>query len=159
MADWTDIPDTTLEPGAPAKGRDARFLRDNPIAIAEGAPGAPRIQTPALDSGVVTNAKVANGTLGAEKFQSGTDERDWVLARTAAASLGAVGTYALMRQTSGAAVSSGGTIAGSNLTFSNASDGENGLGASTASGTWRLMGANDYTGEVSGATSLWLRIS
>lgn len=43
MADWTTIPDTSLDPDAPARSIDAKALRDNPIAIAEGASGAPRI--------------------------------------------------------------------------------------------------------------------
>lgn len=45
MATWTDIADSLLEPNKPARGIDAMALRDNPIAIAEGAPGAPKIQT------------------------------------------------------------------------------------------------------------------
>ena len=43
MADWTDITDARLEPGKPARSIEALALRDNPIAIAEGAEGAPRL--------------------------------------------------------------------------------------------------------------------
>lgn len=43
MATWTPIPNSSLEPGAPARSFDALALRDNPIALAEGASGAPRI--------------------------------------------------------------------------------------------------------------------
>lgn len=58
MADWTNIADATLEPGKPIRAIDARALRENPIAIAEGAPGAPRIdgaQGPVIETNAVTN--------------------------------------------------------------------------------------------------------
>lgn len=161
MADWTDIPDATFEPGAPAKGRDMRFLRDNPIAIAEGAPGAPRIagqQSPAI-----RNGGIPNGEIGSEKFQSGTDERDWVLARVASSSRGAVGTYALLRTVGpGAETSGGSTRAGSSLVYySTTGSGESHSGENP-SGTWRNMG-HDVIASTSGGAeyrnSLWLRIS
>lgn len=54
MADWTNIPNASIEPDAPARSIDALAFRDNPIAIAEGAAGAPRIpQITASDT--VTN--------------------------------------------------------------------------------------------------------
>jgi len=43
MADWTTIPDSSVEPGKPIRSIDGLALRDNPVAIAEGAVGAPRI--------------------------------------------------------------------------------------------------------------------
>jgi len=43
MATWTEVDDTRLEPGKPARSVDGLALRDNPIAIAEGAAGAPRV--------------------------------------------------------------------------------------------------------------------
>lgn len=57
MADWTTIADATLEPGKPWRSVDALAVRDNPIAIAEGASGAPRIVTTALNppTGASTN--------------------------------------------------------------------------------------------------------
>lgn len=45
---WTNIPDDVLEPGKPIRSVDAIALRDNPIAIAQGLAGAPRILTAAL---------------------------------------------------------------------------------------------------------------
>lgn len=48
MADWFDIPDTSIDPDAPLTSELAYAWRDNPIAIAEGAPGAPRIAIGAL---------------------------------------------------------------------------------------------------------------
>jgi len=43
MTTWTTIPDASLDPNKPARALDGKALRDNPIAIAEGASGAPRI--------------------------------------------------------------------------------------------------------------------
>ena len=164
MADWTTIPDTTFEPGAPAKGRDMRFLRDNPIAIAEGASGAPRIQAGGIGTGAVTNVKLAsnavtnvkvsNGTLGAEKFQTGATERNWVLARTAAAARGAVGSYAFLSLVSGDS-GGGDTKAGSDLSYASATS-EGGVSSGgTPAGTWRNMGRTLSTGNA----TVFLRIS
>lgn len=156
MATWTNISDTALEPGKPARSVDALALRDNPVAIAEGAAGAPRIQ----------NAAVADGVLGSEKFQSGTAERDWVLARTAAASVGVVGSYALLYDflSSGQSATPGAEVAGSSLFYASISNSDGTVqtqiysGGSPA-GTWRLMGYATNVGGDTKAASLWLRIS
>lgn len=50
MATWTNIDDTFLEPNKPARSADALALRDNPIAIAEGAAGAPKVRTNAAET-------------------------------------------------------------------------------------------------------------
>ena len=63
MADWTNIANTALQPGAPVRSIDGVALRDNPIAIAEGAAGAPRVQTNGIQDGAVTNAKIANSAV------------------------------------------------------------------------------------------------
>ena len=44
MADWRVIDDDEVEPDAPLTSSLAFAWRDNPIAIAEGAPGAPRLR-------------------------------------------------------------------------------------------------------------------
>lgn len=44
MTSWTNIADNRLEPGKPARSIDAIALRDNPIAIAENAANAPKVQ-------------------------------------------------------------------------------------------------------------------
>ena len=44
MATWTTIADARLEPDKPARSIDAIALRDNPIAIAENAPNAPKVE-------------------------------------------------------------------------------------------------------------------
>lgn len=172
MADWTNIPDSNIEPGKPIRSIDGLALRDNPIAIAEGAAGAPKIET----AGIAVNERMTTAN---------------VLGRTAGASLGAVGTYALLRRTSN--VNPGNTVAGSGLVYAGAlnavsADGGSAsfddnpptnrpilsfsmsAGASTApAGTWRCMGriatssnvgsvAGNRTSSSTGAT-LWLRIS
>ena len=55
---WTNIPDDVLEPGKPIRSVDAIALRDNPIAIAQGLPGAPRILTAALQPPVAGDTHV-----------------------------------------------------------------------------------------------------
>jgi len=144
MATWTTITTAALEPGKPVRSVDGLALRDNPIAIAEGAAGAPKIENAAFDA----------GELGAEKFQSGTDERDWVLGRTSNAAGGAVGTYAFALAGAGPASGFGASISGSRLTPSNVAVNPSGY----VSGTWRCMGSTD-DGIGSVSTTLWLRIS
>lgn len=55
MADWTTISDTSVDPDAPLTSQLGYAWRDNPIAIAEGATGAPRIQTLALQAPTAGN--------------------------------------------------------------------------------------------------------
>ena len=47
MADWTNLPNAAVGVGGLPSGTTVTALRDNPIAIAEGAAGAPRLQGPA----------------------------------------------------------------------------------------------------------------
>ncbi len=47
MTTWTAIPDSNLEPGAPARSVDILAIRDNSAAMAERATGAPVVQVPA----------------------------------------------------------------------------------------------------------------
>ena len=143
MATWTTITDAILEPGKPIRSVDGLALRDNVTALAEGAAGAPKIKNAAFDAAV----------LGAEKFQTGTTERDWVMERTSNAAGGAVGTYAFARVEAGFAPGFGGSISGSRLTPSNVAV----ISAFSVSGTWRCMGSTD--GPLgSEKTTLWLRI-
>lgn len=154
MATWTNIADSALEPGRPIRSVDGLALRDNAIAIAEGASGAPRVVNAALVDNNINGSKLVNGTTGAEKFQTGTTERDWVLARTASAAAGAVGSYALAVTLVAASSTFNSTRAGSQLSPASA----NGTGSGSLSGTWRCMGrSGDNAG--SDGTTLWLRIS
>ena len=156
MASWTEIPNSSLESGAPIRAVDGVAFRDNPVAIAEGATGAPRINpSTAINWGVTTNTAA---------------ESDWVTDRTAAATAGEVGTYALCAVTANTDTdySIGSTIAGSNLgyiSFQWDSEGTSGGLAinGVPSGTWRCMGysKNLYN---SGSfyyksATLWLRIA
>jgi hypothetical protein len=134
MATWTTIPDSSLEPGKPIRAIDGLALRDNPVAIAGGAAGAPRIAAAAL--------------------QTGNNERDWVLERTAGATVGAVGTYAFLLCDPAATVNPGGTRAGSNLRYTSANPANS---TSTApAGTWMCVG---FTSSANQYPTVWLRIS
>ena len=145
MATWTTITDATLEPGKPIRSVDGLALRDNVTAFAEGAAGAPKIK----------NAAVNTGVLGAEKFQTGTTERDWVLGRTSGAAAGAVGTYAFAQADAGPNSVFGDSISGSRLAPSDVNLNLSG----SVSGTWRCMGSTGGGGSGSAGTTLWLRIS
>lgn len=157
MATYTAIPDSELDPDSPVRSINGFQLRDNPIAITEGASGAPRIDSDAaIDWG--------GGGVGT------TPGRDWVLARTAAASVGTVGTYAMLlsttNETNNTILAAGSTKAGSTLRYANAAS-LNTAGvitdvSGTPAGTWRLMGAitdTDGTSNYANAASLWLRIT
>ena len=161
MAEFTVIPDANLEPDKPARSIDALALRDNPIAIAEGAEGAPRIEDAALDTTVTT---------------AGTD---WVLARNAGAATGVVGAYMAGWNSTTADVARGGTLAGSSirvmdgalgmsaLDFMSRDDGGTAFpttNTTTLSGTWRAMAycQGRFLADVNlyhWFPTLWLRIS
>src|SRR5690606_13331345 len=141
MADYLPINPTEIEPEAPLTSSLAARWSNNPIAIAEGASGAPRIQTNAIADGAVTAAKLATGT----------QERNWVLSRVAAAPLGAVGTYASLviadaAMGSGfiATSNEGDTRPGSDLRWSPTDLSGSGsmppISSTSPSGTWRCMG-------------------
>jgi hypothetical protein len=162
---------------------DARFPATLPAA--SGA-NLTSLNASNLASGTVGTARLGSGTANSGTFLRG--DGTWavaggdpttaqVLNATAGASVGAVGTYALLGETSITSTSPGNTRAGSNLRYAgfgrNNTNWTNGDrraatlfgGSSTPSGTWRAMGyagsanANDpYDPAVYGAT-LWLRIS
>ena len=58
MATWTTLPDATLEPGKPIRSIDVLALRDNPVAISEGASGAPKVRTAALQPPTAGNTHI-----------------------------------------------------------------------------------------------------
>ena len=99
-------------------------LRDNPLAMFEGASGAPRLLDAALDA-TATNAG-----------------RDWILARLALMTAGALGTPVLAAtQNSLTAVAFGSTIAGSSLVPVGFQNGGPILGGGALSGTWMALGS------------------
>ena len=61
MADYTVILDTQLDPDAPITSSLGYQFRDNPEAIAEGSPNAPKISPTAL-GGIFVGALDQNGT-------------------------------------------------------------------------------------------------
>lgn len=178
MATWTNIPDSVLEPGKPARSVDALALRDNPIAIAEGAAGAPKVTEGAMSTNSIHGNRIRTGSIAADRMVSGAAETNWVLGRTAGATAGAVGTYAMvyraLKSNSTGQVFWNGTTAGSTLrsasvTASWAAQG----GAQTdpgaligieiggaLAGTWRIMGSRTGGTDQSGsAATLALRIA
>ena len=136
MADWTELDTNTLLPGEPLTSAKALAFFENPIALAEGAADAPRIEDAALDTGAATSAGVT-----------------WWSLRSAGAAAGSVGTYAFLTAAINTAFSFGDTTAGSELQPSNAGGSASSV---TLAGTWRCMGRTVGTG-VSG-TTVFLRI-
>lgn len=74
MADWVNIIDSALDPDAPLTSELAYAWRDNPIAIAEGAAGAPRVRAAAIStttgslSGTITAGGFVDIDIGARAF-------------------------------------------------------------------------------------------
>lgn len=138
MPDYTDLPDTAVGIGGVPSGTTVTALRDNPLAIAEGAAGAPRIQTAGIGDSAVTNAKIAAGTIGSEKLQTGTDERNWVGARIGDLNFNATGTYIFAENRSGGTLDTGDTVSGADLRASSTTTSRGGV--SNLTSTWVCMG-------------------
>ena len=68
MATFTSIPDTDLDGNSPITEPLMLALRDNPLAIAQGDASAPNIQTDALQDALITNAKMANNSVGVDQM-------------------------------------------------------------------------------------------
>ena len=58
MADWTNLPNLAVGVGGLPSGTTVTALRDNPIAIAEGAAGAPRVAGSARAYNLIATASV-----------------------------------------------------------------------------------------------------
>jgi hypothetical protein len=174
--------------GTPSSGNGSNLTNLNASNLASGTvPDARFPATLPAASGVNLTAlnasNLASGTVGTARLGSGTannttflrGDGTWataggapttaqVLSATAGASVGEVGTYALLRSQNTTAVGPGGTKAGSALRYVHTyvSDGAGSTGTNgTPSGTWRCMG-NDpsfYNGENQFYQTLWLRIS
>ena len=149
MADYTDLPDTAVGIGGIPSGTTVTALRDNAIAITEGAVGAPRIVDAALDTGAATAA--------GKTWVGLRIETSPVLLALAGASVGVVGTYAFCEYSPNAVIDPGDTTSGSNLNYTSAGTDRPGLG--TLSGTWRCMGYADGTSSGADENTLFLRIS
>jgi hypothetical protein len=151
------------------------------VAVANGGTGATSFTSGALLKGAgtsaVSTASAADivGQIGSTAVTNATNATTaascsgnaatvttitttQVLNATAGASVGAVGTYALMYYGgSGGFFTPGSTTAGSNLRFA----GTESLysGGSTGSGTWRVMGFSSAVDYQVHRVSVWLRIS
>ena len=143
MADWTNLPNQAVGVGGLPSGTTVTALRDNPVAIAQGAAGAPKIQYAAIDEGLAQQPA------------------------------GGVGTYAFLAtgNTSGSN-SFGSTRAGADLlpvgiagtSVETSTSSEIVTSTTTIFGTWRCMGfrppptGGGTAGNRREAT-LWLRIA
>ena len=118
--DWLDWTNLEYAVGAPATALHFERWFRNPVAIAQGAIGAPRIEDAALST-TITFTGV-----------------DWVSKRAAAAPAGYLGQQCFMShqgETSGTYVP-GDTTAGSNLKFTSGGV----VSTSATSGTWMCCG-------------------
>ena len=152
MSTWTNVTDTVLEPGQPIRSVDLIAIKNNILAVPAGAANAPRVQTAAIQDSAVTTSKLASN----ERMTTAN-----VLARTAGASAGDVGTYAWLRDLSSGNKNEGNTVAGSSLRWATTFDDAARRGGSLP-GTWRCMGrttGNTGTSGSPNAVILWLRIS
>jgi hypothetical protein len=155
MADWTNIPDATFDPDRPVLGSTHLAIVKNFTALAEGATGAPRVETAAIAS----NEQMTTAN---------------VLGATAGGAAGAVGTYVLGRRNATGNIAFGATVAGSSLLPISAAAGINTAsgnagtfaGGAALTGTWRAMGEYVHAKGTAGGTeadlfgaTLWLRIS
>ena len=73
MTAYTTIPDTDIAQDKPIKAETGLALRDNPIAISEGAAGAPLIQRAAIQNSAVDSTKLNLGTSSASASVVGSD--------------------------------------------------------------------------------------
>lgn len=171
MTSYITITEAQTDPEAPLTSELAKQWRDNPIAITEGAAGAPRIQDAALSTTVTDTGRAwVNNRLGYFAFGSAGPKIEFAALNSWYTTAGGVGTYVFARSTGVVDVAYGATVAGSTLAPVSAAyrisgaptDGSLASGA-VLSGTWRCMGNYDYTvfsspGTMYGAT-LWVRIS
>lgn len=145
MADYIAQPDTAVDPDAPVTSDLMYALRDNPIAIAEGAAGAPRIADAALSTTVTPTGYL------------------WVGNRYAALPVRGVGSVVMAIVTRNGAtavvIPFGGSAAGSELSLSNA-NGEN--SGNSLTGSWICLGhISDARPSATGASrsTIWKRVS
>lgn len=63
MPDYRVVADSEVQPDAPVTSSLGFALRDNPAAIAEGASGAPKVQSEALNLRAAASDRTSDGTL------------------------------------------------------------------------------------------------
>jgi hypothetical protein len=142
MTSYTTLPDATIAQDQPVTQAVGRALRDNPLAIAEGDPSAPKISS---------NNAFDDGIIGAEKLQSGSTEESWVSERYAGVGPGDIGAYAMVRVASGFSVTpwfAGASTTGANLRVVKFDTSGNTTDATTPGGIWKNMTATVNNGAV-----------
>jgi hypothetical protein len=72
MTTYTAIADSEIDVDSPITDSLIERLRDNPIAITEGATGAPKIQTGAYQAGSINQAAIAAGYPAAQTLSDTT---------------------------------------------------------------------------------------
>lgn len=107
--------------------------------------------------GTAGQVLTSNGAGSSVSWTTPTVTTNDVLNATAGASVGAVGTYALLRFITGTVASPGTTHSGASLYYANAYGGV--PGQVSPAGTWRLMGATNSGATTDTYTSLFLRIA
>lgn len=144
MTDYIPFTAAEYQPDAPATALHFSRWFQNPVAITEGASGAPRIADAAMSSSA-TSAGAA-----------------WVAARLALVAAGALGSLAFLCKASNGSISFGGTVGGSDLSPSSSSPTDANISGSM-SGTWRCLGAVSTSDAGSGTkariASLFVRIA
>ena len=144
MEDYIPITEAQSDPEGAVDSSLIKRLRDNPIAIAKGAAGAPKIQYAALDEGLAQQPAGGLGTYAFAGTETGTSE---------GALFGEVKPGSDFRPAGIAATQSFLAVSRPGAASSHRSE------AGTAlAGSWRCMGRCDPGPTTSGAT-LWLRIS
>jgi len=160
---WLTIPDASVDPESPAIESLFRALRDNPVAIAQGAAGAPKVQDAAFSDNSIRPQILSNGAA-------------WVAATVIGFGVGGVGTYAIL--TGNADYDPGDTAAGSALSYAGILSAFYNVGTPTGdvnvqtqsgaspAGTWRCQGmaaVGTSTGpsDIGSTfrTCLWVRIA
>jgi hypothetical protein len=162
MTDFAPLDADDLGVDRIATSPTAFALYENLFAFTEKATGAPvlannYVVTAMIADSQVTTPKIAAANVTSSRLATGTDERDWVLARIAALTFGAVGALAFAASSGVPSANPGDTVAGSTLNAANAAGSS---GGSAFSGTWRCLGLSNGGGTPNDTTTtLWLRVS
>jgi hypothetical protein len=147
MADWTSIPDATFDPNRPVLGSTHLAIVKNFEALAEGASGAPRVLTAAINDAAVTTAKIANANVTTAKIANAnvTTEKLSVATRSFSGSISGIGSVSISladefsfspRITSGGGSISGRFIGNNNFNLRNSAD-----SIVSYAVTWRYLSA------------------
>ena len=136
MTDYNEIPDAIVGVDDPLTANTVQILRNNPIAISEGASGAPRIQFAAMDAWYSTEGAVGSLALLAQLNATGTQ----IVAGTTYAGSGL--TYAGLHFTDTTLGNVGGSAPGAAL-----------------SGTWKALGSVTYSATDTRRVTLFIRVA